>query len=466
MPNILNANGLQTYTRDELLTLFETRMKAIYGNDINLSPDSPDGQMINIFIQVVLDNLDLVKQVYNSFNPDNAIGKILDQRAAINGIQRQGGTFSRTNITLVTSQPLTLFGLDQTANPVYTVSDAQNNEWQLLETISLGSSGTHVLEFQSSIEGEVLTTPNTITQPVTIILGVDSINNPTTQSVIGIDTETDNELKIRRQQSVSLASQGYLTSLVAALKNITGVQEAIVYENNTSATDSDGIPSHSIWVIVSGNYSNEDVANAIYRKRNAGAGMKGGESFTITQVDGSPFIINWDEVDIVPVFVEINLSSISGAVIDYDAIRNGLPLSYIPETFETLNTNRLADFVLDFDDNALITTSGFSETVDGSYTQTLIPSSKDKQFQITSDNVILLPILLQPSAQNIGTEVEIQFSAKGGYGDYTYSLETDNSGASIDASSGLYESGTTAGVDTIRVTDEEGNFSEVNITVV
>ena len=465
MPNLLDGNGLQVYTRDELLTKFETELKAIYGNDINLDPDSPDAQMINIFIQVVLDNLDLVKQVYNSFNPDTAIGSILDQRVAINGIQRQGGTFSKTDITIVTTQPLTLYGLDQSVEDIYTVQDSEGTQWQLLETVSV-STGTHVLEFQAAIEGQVLTTPNTITQPVTIILGVDSINNPTVQSLIGEDIESDNELKLRRQKSVSLASQGYLTSLVAALENISGVQSAIVYENNSGATDADGIPSHSIWVIVAGNYDNEDIATAIYQKRNAGCGMKGDETFTITQIDGSPFVIRWDEVDIIPVFVEINLSSIDSSLIDYDSIREGIPVQYIPDVYETLNTNKLAGLVLGFDSNALITTSGFSETVGGTYTQTLQPSTKDKQYQITESNVILLPIQLLPLAQTIGTEIEIQFSAKGGYGTYTYSLEVDNSGASLNTSTGLYESGTGTGDDTIRVTDDEGNFTEVIITVV
>jgi uncharacterized protein YlzI (FlbEa/FlbD family) len=467
MPNIINANGLTVKTRAELITYFEDGFKAIYGNDINLSSDSPDGQMINLFVQATLDNLDLIKQWYNSFYPVNAYGVVLDQRVALNGIQRQGGTFSRTNVTITTTQALTLFGLDQSLQDIYTVSDTEGNEWQLLETEIIASAGTYVLLFQSAVPGQVLTTPNTITTPVTIILGVSAINNPTVQTVIGENEESDEELKIRRERSVSLASQGYLASLLAALLNVSGVTSAFVYENNTAATDGDGVPAHSIWVILSGNYEPEDVATAIYQKRNAGCGMFGAESFTITQVDGTPFVINWDEVDEIPLFVKLTLTSINGTTpVDYEAIREQIPQLYIPNVFETVNTNRLASFVQDVDANALVTNAGFSTTLGGSYTAILAPSGKDKQFLITENNVILLPILAVPSSDTVATEEIILFQAFGGYGAYTWTINVNNSGASINSLTGEYEAGVTPATDTVRVTDADGNFTNITVTVV
>jgi hypothetical protein len=53
------------------------------------------------------------------FDPDNAVGVVLDQRVAINGIQRQAGTYTVTPITVVTSQSVNLYGLDQDVQPVY-----------------------------------------------------------------------------------------------------------------------------------------------------------------------------------------------------------------------------------------------------------------------------------------------------------------------------------------------------------
>src|SRR5581483_5728996 len=159
-------------------------------------------------------------QIYNMFDPDNAVGVILDQRVAINGIQRQAGTFTVTNVTLIVSQALNLYGLDQTAQPVYTVADNAGNQWQLQTTQHISGPGTYVFSFQAANPGAVLTTINTITVPVTIVLGVTSINNPTTYTTLGINEESDAVFKVRRQKSVQLSSVGYLAGLLAALQNI------------------------------------------------------------------------------------------------------------------------------------------------------------------------------------------------------------------------------------------------------
>ena len=86
----------------------------------------------------------------------------------------------------------------------------------------------------------------------TIVLGVTSVNNPTTYTTLGTNQESDSALKLRRQISVSIGSQGYLQGLLGALESINGVSSAFVYENNTGITNADGVPGHSIWVIVAG----------------------------------------------------------------------------------------------------------------------------------------------------------------------------------------------------------------------
>src|ERR1019366_9465288 len=101
MPNVLSATGLQTATRAELIANGTAAFQAIYGADINLASDTPDGQILNYFVQAQLDNADLMVTIYNGFDPDNAVGVVLDQRVALNGIERQGGTYTLTPITVV-----------------------------------------------------------------------------------------------------------------------------------------------------------------------------------------------------------------------------------------------------------------------------------------------------------------------------------------------------------------------------
>lgn len=361
MPNVIDANGLELETYDETLSRLQAKMQEIYGTDINLGSDTPDGQMLTIFCQEVQDLKDLLQSIYSQFDPDQAIGKVLDQRVAINGIERQGGSYTITPITLVNSQSVNLYGLDQDTEDVYTISDNEGNLWQLMETQLGLAAGTHVLDFRAAVPGEQLTIPNTINVPVSIILGVTSVNNPTSYSNLGINEETDIQLKVRRQRSVSLASQGYLAGLLAALLDIPGMTSAFVYENRTGSTDGDGVPGHSIWVIVAGTAAAADIADVIYKKRNAGCGMYGIESYIITQADGTSFEVNWDEVINRNYFIRFTVTSIDGVVTpSVEAIREGVAAQFVPGVYEEININGLATLVQEIDPNALVTNAGFT----------------------------------------------------------------------------------------------------------
>lgn len=406
MPNIIDADGLQTATQAELLEQFTDDLKAIYGDDINLDADTPDGQWVNIMIQAVLDLQDLLTQIYNGFDPDNAIGVVLDQRVSINGIQRQAGTFSVTPIELTLSQSVNLYGLDQDDQPVFTVSDNAGNEWQL-QTTQLGAGpGVFSYNFQSAVPGAVLTTPNTITVPVTIVLGVTSINNPTAQTSVGLNEESDAALRIRRLQSVSLASQGYLAGLLAALRNINGVTSAFIYENNTDATDSDGIPSHSIWVIVAGTAADEDIANAIYTKRNAGCGMYGSVSYAITQVDGTVFTVYWDVVEIQNLFIFYTATSIDG-VNDPNIAgeREGLVTGFVPGVNEEVNITALGTAVQVIDPNTLVTNAGFSTALTQALALSGVPAAG--QFKLNYDGEQTSALNWNDSAGTIQTALRL-----------------------------------------------------------
>lgn len=561
MPNVIDSTGLEVATREELISDFTTAMETIYGADIDLSSNSPDGQMMNIYIQAVLDLEDLLVNIFNMFDPDNAIGVILDQRVAINGIQRQAGTYTVTDISITVSQALNLYGLDQTTQPIYTVSDSAGNEWQLQTSQSIGSPGTAAYAFQAANPGAVQSAINTITVPVTIVLGVTAINNPTTYTTLGINEESDAVLKVRRQRSVALPSQGYLAGLLAALENLDGVTSAFVYENTSGTTDGDGVPGHSIWVIVAGSGTAADIAGAIYQKRNAGCGMFGDESYTVTQVDGSPFIVYWDTVISENLFIAFTASSIDGDnAPDLAAIRAGLPVSFDPGVYEEVDINGLATLVQAIDPNCLVTSAGFSaaftqtltlsgvaasgtfkvnynggqsaainwndaigviqaavqavtglsgalvtgsiasqslvfnlsalDSVQGlitisnnslatggavaitfssneGYANTLTPNVKNKQFAVSSANIIMLPMILSPVTATVVSLEDQTFTGLGGYGTLTYSILTNNSGASIVSGTGVYTAGAITSVtDTVKVTDALGNTATAAVTVV
>jgi uncharacterized phage protein gp47/JayE len=386
MPNSFDGNGLQTLTQNEIVADLTQKFQDIYGEDINVESNSPDGQLINIFAQMLEDYYELLSQVYTSFDPDQAIGTVLDQRCAINGVQRKAGTYTYVNIDVVTDRSVTLAGLDTNAvEDAYTISDSEGNQFALAVTSDL-LAGTSSLRFRAVNIGNVEVLPNTITTPVTIILGVLSVNNPSGAAEQGIDEETDAELRERRKRSVSIANQGYTDGLQAALENLPDVTKAAVWQNRGSSTDADGIPGHSIWVIVKGG-SDAEIGQVMNYKVAAGVGMKGTQSVNVTQSDGSVATYYFDRPSAETLYVKLDITPLDGQVIIYDDIKEQVS-SMNFEPYETVDSSAIICYIKSIQANVALTCQ---VSTDGTTWETVVtPTTKDKYFEITPESITIV----------------------------------------------------------------------------
>lgn len=356
MTDTLNEDGLLLKSASEILDELETSAKEIYGSDINLDSDSPDGQFLRIIQQSASDIRDLISQVYASFDPDQAIGVVLDQRASINSIERISGDFTITPIDITVDRLLTLDGLDSEANDPdatssFTVQDDQGNQFLLLDTYEFTSTGIQSLSFRAKNLGKVETTINTITNPVTVIIGVTEINNSSAPTTVGADQETDTEFRERRRSSVANRSVGYLDSIEGGLFEVENVSDAKVYENTDETTDSDGIPPKSIWCVVEGG-ANDDIGAKIYAKKDAGAGMKGDIAIDVLRPNNTLFQSRFDRPVAEDLYIKFDLKvTTSGASFDLEDIKQYLVDSlhyHIGESAETsLITSLLSGYIKD-----------------------------------------------------------------------------------------------------------------------
>ena len=369
MTNQIDASGLTIKTRDEIVTEILdgadgfSGLRTIYGPDINVGPNTPDGQMVNIYAQVATDILELLQQIYDSMNPDQAIGRTLDQRCAINGDARKAGTYTIQAVTITATQAVTINGIDTAPLAPFTVADPAGNKFVLMSTYSFVAAGSTSLIFRAEKLGAIITTANTITRLVTILLGISAANNPTSATTIGTSEETDYALRIRRAQSVSVSSKGYLQGLIGQLLAIDSVTSAIVLENTTGTTDGNGIPGHSIWAIVNGG-TNAEVAQAIYNKRNAGCGMKGAVSTNITQVDGSIFAVLFDRPTSETLWISLSITAITGSV-DAAFIRAQILASLSYTIGQPADASAIVKLVKDLLPTAYVSNEGVSNTNSG-----------------------------------------------------------------------------------------------------
>lgn len=383
MPNVINASGIQIQTaaeiRDEILlgTSDYLGMYAIYGPDINVAPNSPDGQMINIVTQAKLDVLEMVQQVFTSFDPDQAVGVLLDQRCAINGVYRQPGSKTVISVRVNVDRALVLQGLDTYPNNTFKVSDTIGNKYQLITTTVFSGPGGGDVLFQALAFGPIDPEPGTVTIIATPTLGVTDVNNSIPTVSTGTFEESDYSLRIRRAQSTGLGSKGYLTGMYGALSNVAGVTASTIVEN---------IGAHTIWVVVDGG-TDADVANAIYIKRNAGVGMIGSVSVPITQTDGTVFYVLFDRPVEENLFISMDIDPIYGGF-DPVYIRSQLAAKLTYAIGQPANTTNIVALVNQIAPNVSVSSEGVSDH-NGDYQYVISPLATNYRFNVAISRIYI-----------------------------------------------------------------------------
>lgn len=257
--------------RDDLIAQF----KAIYGEDIYLGNDSQDYQMISAFSLKTYDTMQLLQIVYNNQSVKTAVGTGLSSRVKLNGLRRKTATCS----TCV----LTLTGMPGTTISAGIVEDTQGRKWDLPENLKFESE-TLETTAQCQDIGAIEAPVGTITKISNPQYGWLNVTNKV-PAVKGRPIETDEELRRRQSISTAIPSQNMVNSTIAGIASVAGVTQYKVYENDTNATDKNGIPSHSIAAVVEGGLD-EAIAEQIYLRKGPGCGTHGTTAITYTNSDG------------------------------------------------------------------------------------------------------------------------------------------------------------------------------------
>lgn len=341
----ITENGLTLESYDTLLTDLQNDLNAIYapdGDSINFDSETPDGQATNIFTQIGTDIRELYQEIYNSFDPSKCSGVVQDTRYALNYLFRQGGTFTIQNIDVTVDRTVELSGLDGSYNDInaasYTVSDNAGNLWYLIDTVTL-EKGTHSLPFRAKNLGLVQTTVGTITNMVTTVLGVTSVNNSTAPTTLGTDQETDQAFRIRRARSTEKSSLNNTDAMLSQLLDLEGVSDGTIWVNSTNETDSTGTPAGYIWVIVEGG-ANSDIAQTIYTN-SCGRGTRGEIIVDVPTISGQIFTVHFDRPTPIPLYIKFDFQLTVGlSAVNTDGIREVLAQNLTYNLNENAETSK------------------------------------------------------------------------------------------------------------------------------
>ena len=214
---------------------------------------------------------------YNSFSPQTAVGVGLSNVVKINHIARLVATKSQVNLTITGQAGTTI--VDGIAG------DTDGNQWLLPGSVVVPPAGFIIVTASAKEAGAVAAGVGAVTRIITPTAGWQSVTNATA-AVPGQPIESDAELRARQVISPAINANTVLTGLAAAIKALPGVTYGTVYENDTGVVDSNGLPAHSISLVVQGGDAT-DIATTIYNRKAPGVATHGSTTISVTDVSGA-----------------------------------------------------------------------------------------------------------------------------------------------------------------------------------
>ena len=311
MPNYEynDTTGIVVPDTSEVKSQVEQEYKNALGQDLDTTESTPQGRLIEaetIARKRVIENMALLA---NMFNPQQAYGIFLDSIASLFGIERVGATRTRV-----------LCQLTGTANTVIPANaqakDSNGKIYYAEDSITLDSSGNNNGYFVCMEKGAIECPANSLTEIVTAVIGWDSIDNASA-GIIGNEQESDNVLRSRLSidQFTGIA---ILKAIHSAIMRVDGVEDCLVIDNSTNASDITTItgvtiPAHSLFICVEGG-ANADIAKAIFDTKSAGCGYTTGTGHTQTvqvvdEINDISYSVSFDRPSYQAIEVEVELAT-------------------------------------------------------------------------------------------------------------------------------------------------------------
>ena len=141
----------------------------------------------------------------------------------------------------------------------------------------------------------------------TPVSGIDSASNET-DAIIGLDTESDADLKVRRNLELARAGRATTDAIRANVLEVEAVTAVIVFENDLAIPDIDGRPPKSVQIVAQGG-DDQDVADAIFDSVAAGIELVGDTVVNVTDSQGFTQPIRFDRPTERDVYVEWDITT-------------------------------------------------------------------------------------------------------------------------------------------------------------
>lgn len=296
----LVETGVIVPDTSELLTEVQNEWRQAFGNDLAVTPNTPQGVIITMEALardgVVRNNA----AVANQINPDLAGGVFLDALMALYGNGR------------IPASPSLIVGVEVTGVAGVLIPAGSRARqgmtgpvFQTTGAVSIGAGGTGLATFQALEDGPIAVPAGALDTIVTGVLGWDTVTNPLA-AIPGVARESDAAARTRRRLTLGLRGVALPEAIISGLYEVTGVRSVQFRENVTNAplvlTGSITLVPHSIIAIVQGG-TDDDVAEALLAKKSLGAAWNGTTTVNATDpASGQVYAVKFQRPEVITTY--------------------------------------------------------------------------------------------------------------------------------------------------------------------
>lgn len=304
-----------TYERlDVILARISNEFRAIYGNDININPDTPDGQIIGIFSQALADLNEAIAGIYAMSDPTKAVGTWLDIQLKYVGSSRIRPQYSYLNNVEIDTEIGTIIPEG------FSVVDENNTEWVTVNSATATSNKLY-MQFRSRDYGAFMVAADSSLTAKTIVMGVGLIRT-TSDAQLGNLQESDAAALARFLRSYQQNNINDVEGLEGALLALPDVRDVVIYENYTGTMDARGVEPHTINTVIIGG-DDEQIAQTILKKKTMGCGVQGSTSVTLFYREIER-IIDFDRASRVDISVKVTVIRRNAMDVNVDEIKSSI----------------------------------------------------------------------------------------------------------------------------------------------
>ncbi len=312
----LTSAGFVKKTLSEIRQELVDKARIKYGTTINVQPEAPLGQIIDIMAERLSLLWDEAEAIYYAQNPNSATGNNLDIVCSLVGVTRLAELKSTVTATLT--------GTNGTVIPAGTQFQVGSDDTNIFETaaeVTIPVGLSIDAECTNLVAGAKVCEAGTLTTIKTPISGLESVTNAS-DGVIGRLIETDAELRVRRIESIAQSGGATVETIRSALTEVDGVTEVKVYENTTTGTVGSR-PAHSFECVVIGG-DDDEIAQVIWLTKPAGIATYGTTTEVIVDSQGTDRTIKFTRPAEVDIYVTVTIVQEPGALVLEADVQNAI----------------------------------------------------------------------------------------------------------------------------------------------